>query len=107
MLPLKYSIAISYYIIKFTERKYVLAMKIFLRFCLTKAEALALTASNIDTVNRRISITKTYFRHKGKDEITEPKTRESVRTVIIPEFLAEKLKAYIESSLRYVKKELQ
>ena len=60
-------------------------------------EALALTASDIDTVNRRISITKTYFRHKGKDEITEPKTRESVRTVIIPEFLAEELKAYMAS----------
>ena len=60
-------------------------------------EALALTASDIDTINRRISITKTYFRHKGKDEITEPKTRESVRTVIIPEFLAEELKAYMAS----------
>ena len=60
-------------------------------------EALALTAADIDTVNRRISITKTYFRHNGKDEITEPKTRESVRTVIIPEFLAEELKAYMAS----------
>ena len=60
-------------------------------------EALALTASDIDTVNRRISITKTYFRHKGKDEITEPKTRESVRTVIIPEFLVEELKEYMAS----------
>ena len=70
---------------------------IFFRFYLTKAEALALTASDIDTVSRKISITKTYFRHKGKDEITEPKTRESVRTVIIPEFLAEELKAYMAS----------
>ena len=58
---------------------------------------LALTASDIDTANRRISITKIYFRHKGKDEFTEPKTRGSVRTVIIPEFLAEELKAYMAS----------
>ena len=60
-------------------------------------EALALTAGDIDITNRRISITKTYFRHKGKDEITEPKTQESIRTVVIPEFLVEELKAYMES----------
>lgn len=47
--------------------------------------------------NRKVSITKTYFRHKGVDEITEPKTEESIRTVIIPEFLADEIKEYMES----------
>ena len=60
-------------------------------------EALALTVGDIDFENKRISITKTYFRHKGKDEITEPKTQESIRSVVIPEFLADELKAYISS----------
>lgn len=79
------------------ESKYYMIFEILFWTGCREGEALALTASDIDTVNRRISITKTYFRHKGKDEITEPKTRESVRTVIIPEFLAEKLKAYMAS----------
>lgn len=70
---------------------------IFFSFYLTKAEALALTPADIDTANRRIFISKTYFRHKGKDEITEPKTRESVQTVIIPEFIAEELREYMAS----------
>lgn len=34
-------------------------------------DALALTSSDIDFVNNTISITKTYFRHKGQDEITK------------------------------------
>ena len=79
------------------ESKYYVIFEILFWTGCREGEALALTASDIDTVSRRISITKTYFRHKGKDEITEPKTRESVRTVIIPEFLAEELKAYMAS----------
>ena len=55
-------------------------------------EALALTPKDFDLTNRKVSITKTYFRHKGIDEITEPKTEESIRTVIIPEFLADEIK---------------
>lgn len=60
-------------------------------------EALALTPKDFDLTNRKVSITKTYFRHKGIDEITEPKTEESIRTVIIPEFLADEIKEYMES----------
>ena len=79
------------------ESKYYVIFEILFWTGCREGEALALTASDIDTVSRRISITKTYFRHKGKDEITEPKTRESVRTVIIPEFLVEELKEYMAS----------
>lgn len=60
-------------------------------------ETLALTPKDFDLTNRKVSITKTYFRHKGVDEITEPKTEESIRTVIIPEFLADEIKEYMES----------
>lgn len=60
-------------------------------------EALALMPKDFDLTNRKVSITKTYFRHKGVDEITEPKTEESIRTVIIPEFLVDEIKEYMES----------
>lgn len=60
-------------------------------------EALALTSCDIDFIKNTISITKTYFRHKGQDEITKPKTEESIRTVIIPKFLAEEIKAYVDA----------
>ena len=73
------------------------SQKNFFRFYLTKADALALTSSDIDFVKNTISITKTYFRHKGQDEITKPKTDESIRTVVIPKFLVEEIKAYINT----------
>ena len=60
-------------------------------------ELLALTAEDIDIENRVISVNKTYYRLKGKDYVTTPKTPQSYRKVVIPEFLAEELSDYLDS----------
>lgn len=60
-------------------------------------EALALTKGDVSFDHNTVSITKTYFRHNGEDEITEPKTEESIRTVVIPRFLVEEIKNYTET----------
>lgn len=59
-------------------------------------ELLALTADDIDVEKRRLRINKSYQRIKGKDLITEPKTRKSNRTIIMPDFLAEEMDDYIK-----------
>lgn len=60
-------------------------------------EMLALTKNDIDLENRNISVSKTFSRINGKDNITPPKTPKSNRVVQIPEFLAEELKDYLDS----------
>ena len=69
---------------------------IFFRFYLTKAELLALTKGDISFENNQISITKTYYRTGRQDVITEPKTKQSVRTVEIPEFLKKEIKDFVD-----------
>ncbi len=59
-------------------------------------ELLALSKSDIDFINKKISISKTYYRVNGQDVITTPKTQESNRVIDIPEFLAKELKEYID-----------
>ncbi len=61
-----------------------------------EGEMLALTADDIDLKDRKISITKTYHRHGGRDIMTEPKTYDSNRTVEIPAFLVDEISKYIE-----------
>ena len=68
-----------------------LIKKHFFRFCLTKAELLALTPQDIDFDNKIIRITKSYQRLEGKDVITDPKTPKSKRNVSMPDFLCEEL----------------
>ena len=68
----------------------------FFRLILTKAELLALTPADINFERNQISITKTYYRTERKDVITEPKTKQSVRTIEIPEFLKQEIKQFIE-----------
>ena len=58
----------------------------FFRLILTKAELLALTPADINFERNQISITKTYYRTERKDVITEPKTKQSVRTKKKPNF---------------------
>ena len=60
-----------------------------------EGELLALTPADIDMRNNQIHITKTYFRMNGEDIITTPKTDNSVRTIDIPEFLKQDIKAYL------------
>lgn len=64
-----------------------------------EGEMLALTPADLDLEAKTLSVTKTYNVVKGKELITDPKTPKSIRTVIIPDFLAEELKMYM--SMQY------
>ena len=59
-------------------------------------ELLALTKNDIDFERNRIHITKTYYRTGRQDIITEPKTKQSVRVIEIPEFLKKEIKNFID-----------
>ena len=59
-------------------------------------ELLALTPGDIDFRKNQISITKTYYRTGGKDMITEPKTKQSVRVIEIPEFLKKEIEEFVD-----------
>ena len=59
-------------------------------------ELLALTPKDIDFDRNQISITKTYYRTERQDVITEPKTKQSVRVVEIPEFLKQEIKDFVD-----------
>lgn len=59
-------------------------------------ELLALEYADIDFENCQIAVNKSYQRISGKDVITPPKTPKSVRTISIPAFLRDELKAYTE-----------
>jgi integrase len=59
-------------------------------------ELLALTPSDIDFDKNQISITKTYYRTGRQDIVTEPKTKQSVRRIEIPEFLKQEIKDFID-----------
>ena len=59
-------------------------------------ELLALTEGDISFENNQISITKTYYRTGRQDVITEPKTKQSVRTVEILEFLKKEIKDFVD-----------
>ena len=50
-----------------------------------------------------IRINKTYYREKGRDIITTPKTENSVRTVDVPQFLMDEVKNYIDRLYDYPK----
>lgn len=57
-------------------------------------EAQALTFKDIDFKKKLIEVNKTYYRLKGQDCVGTPKTKQSYRTVIMPDFLADELKEY-------------
>lgn len=57
-------------------------------------ELLALEYGDIDFVNCKLSVCKSYQRINGRDVITPPKTPRSIRTVSIPEFLCDELRDY-------------
>lgn len=62
-----------------------------------EGELLALTKADFDFRNNILRINKSYKKVKGKDLVTDPKTPKSVRDVIMPKFLAEEMKDYIDS----------
>jgi integrase len=59
-------------------------------------ELLALTRNDIDLDKKTININKTYAKIKGREIITSPKTKSSIRTISIPDNLVEILKNYFK-----------
>lgn len=57
-------------------------------------EALALMPQDFDFKRNRVSITKTYVCLNGKDVFNPPKTKKSVRTIVMPQFLADEVQDY-------------
>ena len=62
-----------------------------------EGELLALMPNDFNFEKNTVSINKSYQRIHGKDVITEPKTEQSIRTVSMPNFLAEEMKDYTNS----------
>ena len=62
---------------------------------LRMGELLALTPKDFDFEHKTVRINKSYQRIKQKDVITDPKTPKSIRTITMPEFLAEEMKECI------------
>ena len=60
-------------------------------------EMLALTAADFDFVKNTVRTNKSYQRIGCEDVVTDPKTAKSIRTVQMPDFLAEEMKDYIKS----------
>ena len=61
-------------------------------------EARALKTDDIDFNNKTISVSKSYTRLKGKDVITSPKTKSSIRTIKIDDVLAKDIKEYLDKA---------
>jgi len=62
-----------------------------------EGELLALTPGDFDFKKGTVSISKSYQRLHGEDVITSPKTRKSIRTIRMPEFLGDEMRDYIQA----------
>ena len=63
------------------ESRYYVIFEILFWTGIREGELLALTKSDVDFQNNRMSITKTYYRTERRDVITAPKTEQSVRVI--------------------------
>ena len=54
-------------------------------------ELLALTPADFNFKKKTLQINKSYQRLQGKDVITTPKTKNSIRTVVMPQFLCDEM----------------
>ena len=59
-------------------------------------ELMALTPSDFLLETSELRINKSYQRLRGEDVVTKPKTRKSVRTIKMPEFLRDEMAEFIE-----------
>ena len=59
-------------------------------------ELLALEYADIDFIDCKLTISKSFQRIGGKDVITPPKTPKSKRTISVPAFLRDELKTYTD-----------
>ena len=81
-------------------RYYVIFEVLFYTGCRI-GELLALTKDDFDFNSNIMHIRHTYYRVEGRDVITVPKTEQSVRDVVLPGFLADEVKEYINSLYQY------
>ena len=70
-----------------------------------EGELLALTPADFNFTKKTVRINKTYQRIHGQDLITSPKTRKSVRTVEMPDFLCDEMQDYLKSLYKVQKNE--
>lgn len=61
-----------------------------------EGELLALMPEDFDFEKGTVSITKTFYRKNKQDVITSPKTPQSYRKVVMPSFLMDEMKEYLE-----------
>lgn len=61
-----------------------------------EGELLALTAEDFDLDKKTLRINKSYQRLQGRDVITSPKTKKSIRTIRMPDFLTEEIRDFLE-----------
>ena len=64
-------------------------------------ELLAITKADINFEKNQLSINKTYYRTGMQDIITEPKTKNSIRRVYLPDSLCDELKRYVDGLYEY------
>ena len=62
-----------------------------------EGELRALTPADIDFETNTLSITKSYQRIKGEDVITKPKTKKSIRKVVMPDTVAKEVRDFLDS----------
>lgn len=73
---------------------------------LRMGELLALTKEKFDFERRTLKIDESLQRIDGKNVITAPKTKKSIRTIVMPEFLNDEIKEYIDSFYKIKPKDL-
>lgn len=61
-----------------------------------EGELLALTPADFDFQRKTLRINKSYQRLNGKDVITTPKTKKSIRVIQMPDFLSDEIQDYIK-----------
>ena len=60
-------------------------------------ELLALTPGDFDFDRNKMSITKSLQRISGRDVITKPKTKKSIRVISMPKVVAQEMKDFLDS----------
>lgn len=73
---------------------------------LRMGELLALTKEKFDFANKIVKIDQSLQRIDGENHITEPKTKKSIRTIVMPDFLAESMEIYLKGFYKLKDKDL-
>ncbi|MFR9302047.1 MAG: site-specific integrase [Fenollaria massiliensis] len=69
-------------------------------------ELLALTEEKFDFDTNSLTINESLQRIDGQNIITEPKTKKSIRTIVMPDFLSDEIKSYLKGFYKLKPKDL-